>query len=122
MKVLKEYKRKKKIATIKKYIGYVFVAAVIVASNYIGIVVAANSSFETVQGWTTSFLISLGQDLVTGQIAKVVITIVAMKLITRGVQRNRVKYFRPFLDPITTRALMTENSLFLQKKPPATIC
>ena len=114
----KKFKRQKKIAQIKRIIGYIFVLGVVAACNYTGIVVAANTSEESVtRDWTKSFLISLAQDMVSTQVVKVVVTVVLMKMISRGVSKQKLRIYRKVLDDLTTRALVMKNAIIAQKKP-----
>lgn len=111
IKAEKAYQRKKKIAKIKERIGYIFVLAVVAGCHYVAIVVAANSDMETTQKWTKNFLLSLAQDMGTTQMFKVMMTVIVMKIISRGASKRKIKILRRFLDPLTARALVMKSIL-----------
>lgn len=72
---------------------------------YVIIVTSANSPSAETQRWAKSLLISIAQDMVTGQVIKAVVTVLVVKLLAR---RQRVRWergVRMLIDPLAAQAL-----------------
>lgn len=102
---LKKRERLKKMAKIKKVIGYFLVLGAFAGCVYITLVVAANLTPEDTEKWAKSFLISLAQDLGVNQMFKVLLTVVAVRILIKTRSPRLQKYLALFVDPITVRAI-----------------
>ena len=86
------------------------VLSVVAASNYIVIVVAANSALDVTERWTKGFLISFLQDMVTGQSFKALFNAVLINLLKRDISTTRAKVVGFFTDRLLLRAVAMVNS------------
>ena len=107
---MKKLMRSKKIAKIKATIGYIIVLCAVVGCTYITFVIAATTPDDQTTSWAISFIISLAQDMGTSQVLKVVVTVVLVRIISRGQSRKVVKILRVFLDPIVVRSLAMNST------------
>ena len=98
-------RKQKKIAKIKKIIGYLLVLSAFAGCIYIILVVAANLTPEDTEKWSKSFLISLAQDLGVSQIFKVLLTVVVIRIMAKTRSQRVKKYLALLVDPITVRAI-----------------
>lgn len=98
-------KRVKMIALIKRIIGYIIMVGVVGGCHYMVLVVSANSAAEETQTWATNFLRSLGQDMVVGQILKVLMTVVSLRLIARTTNINVRRVLKLMIDQVVARAI-----------------
>ena len=103
---LDKRKRQQKIARIKRFVGYTLVLSAIAGCIYIILVVAANLTTEHTQKWAKSVLISFAQDLGVGQIFKVLLTVVVIRIMAKKKSRRVKKYLAILVDPITVRAIV----------------
>ena len=105
---LKRRNRLKKIAKIKKMIGYFLILCTLVASHYMVLVISANPDPEKedeAQDWAINYLISLAQDMGASQVFKVLLTVVCMRMMVSARNQTFKKVLKLLIDPVTVRAL-----------------
>ena len=107
---MKKLEKSKKIAKIRAIIGYILVLCAVAGCTYITFVIAATTPDDQTTRWAISFIISVAQDMGTSQVLKVIITVVLVRIISRGQSRKVVKILRVFLDPIVVRALAMNST------------
>ena len=112
---LEKRKRLQRIAKIKRAIGYTLMLIVfigytlmlIVFAGYVYIILAVAANMEAVdtEKWAKNFLISFAQDLGVGQIFKVFLTVVIMRIMPKSKNAKLKRILRFLMDPITMRAV-----------------
>ena len=76
------------------------------------LVVAASSDDDESKKWAQNYLISLAQALGISPVARVLLTIVLLKMISKGQSRGKVKIMKLLVCKMTTRALaMVQSNL-----------
>ena len=102
---LEKRKRLERIAKIKRAIGYTLMLIVFAGCVYIILAVAANMEAVDTEKWAKNFLISFAQDLGVGQIFKVFLTVVIMRIMPKSKNAKLKRILRFLMDPITMRAV-----------------
>ena len=102
---LEKRKRLQRIAKIKRAIGYTLMLIVFAGCVYIILAVAANMEAVDTEKWAKNFLISFAQDLGVGQIFKVFLTVVIMRIMPKSKNAKLKRILRFLMDPITMRAV-----------------
>ena len=90
------------------FIAMLLALSITSASHWIILTILANSSVEEAKDWCLKFLISLGQDIICGQLVRFLLQLAAIKTLARhGVSSSllTVKIMRLFADKLVIRAV-----------------